>query len=53
MLGMCTKHCVVFRVKVWFRCGEKLARARDGLRCRRLAAESGSMRERSGTEGSR
>ena len=32
---------------------EKLARAHDGLRRRRFAAESGSICARSGTEGSR
>ena len=49
---ICTKHCV-FSGKRMFRCREKLARAHDGLRRRRFAAESGSICARSGTEGSR
>ena len=49
---ICRKHCV-FSGKRMFRCREKLARARDGLRPRRFAAESGSICARSGTEGSR
>ena len=36
---ICTKHCV-FLGQRRFRCGEKLTRARDGLRRRRFAVES-------------
>ena len=49
---ICTKHCVL-PGKRRFRCGEKLARARDGLRRRRFAVDSCSFCVCSGTEGSR
>ena len=47
-----TKHCI-FSGKRRFRCGEKLARVRDGCGCRRFAVKSCSNCARSGTDGSR
>ena len=48
---ICTKHCV-FSGKRRFRCGEKLARVRNGFGRRRFAAESGPICARNLTEGS-
>ena len=49
---ICTKHCVSSG-KRRFRCGEKLARLRDGFGRRRFGVESCSICARSGAEGSR
>ena len=49
---ICTKHSV-FSGRRRVRCGEKLARVRDGCGRRRFAVESVSNCARSGTEGSR
>ena len=49
---ICAKHCV-FSGKRRFRCGEKLARARDGLRGRRFAVKSSSNCARNVTDGFR
>ena len=49
---ICTKHCV-FSGKRSFRCGEKQARERDGLRRRRFSVKSSADCARSRTDGSR
>ena len=49
---ICTKHCV-FSGKQSVRCGQKLARLRDGCQRRRFAVESVSNCACSGTDGSR
>ena len=51
MLGFARN--IVFSGQRTFRCGEKLARVRDGFGRRRFAAESGLICARNVTEGSR
>ena len=48
---ICTKHCV-FSGQRSFRCGEKLARVRDGCGRRRFSVESCSNCARNVTESS-
>ena len=52
MLGF-ARNIVSFSGKRRFRCGEKLVRARDGLRRRHFGIDSCSFCARSGTDGSR